>query len=116
MTSNFFTIVSSYFHCCCCKNNNINNNNNNKNDEKKNDDYQVNSGENSPFTFEDLSAITDSGTSSEWSSSSTLDGYDNNPALFVKDSFLQRNKKYQRKLFFLYKEDCENHDHDEPSP
>lgn len=109
MTSNFFTILSSYFQCCCCKNKN-------NNDEKKYDYYdRYNSGENSPFTFDDLSAITDSGTSSEWSSSSTLDGYNNNPAPIVKDSFIQRNKNYQRKMFFLYKEDYPNDD-DRPSP
>ena len=113
MTCNIFTILSSYFRCCC----------KNKNDEKKYDDYdryQVNSRENSPFTFEDVSAITDSGTSNDWSSSSTLDEYNNKPTLNVKDSFLQRKKKYQRRLFFLYKENYENHDHDDdddrPSP
>jgi hypothetical protein len=97
MTCNFFTIVRSYFRCCCCCKPNTT--------EKKNDDddrYQVKPGDNSPYTFEDLSAITDE--SSEWSSSSTLDEIDEKTKQYLKETF-HRNKLYQRKLFHPYEED-----------
>ena len=107
MSRNFFTIIKSYFRCCCCDKH--------KKSETETDSdgdtsgftskYPENCGDSSPFSFDDLTSSTnDSGTSSNWSSSSTLDGYDEKQKPFMKES-TQRIKKYQRKLFHPYEED-----------
>ena len=104
MTCKFFTIIKSYFKCCCA----------NDNIEKMSDidvdgicvgRYESDPGDRSPFTFDDLSSTeNNSGISSAWSSSSSLDGFDEKRKKLLKQS-LHRVKKYQRKLFLPYEED-----------
>lgn len=104
MTCKFFTIVKSYFYCC----------ENKHNDAPKNtvavgvgvgdgdaDIDNIYCGESSPFSFNDL---TYSGSSSAWSSSSSLDGFDEKHKQQMKVS-VQRIKQYQRNLFLLYEAD-----------
>jgi|688.fasta_scaffold2170958_2 hypothetical protein len=103
MSRNFFTIIKSYFRCCCCDKDKKSE----SDDEASGDKYPQNCGDRSPFSFDDLtSSANDSGTSSNWSSSSTLDGYDEKQKPFLKES-AQRIKKYQRKLFHPYEEDSQ---------
>lgn len=100
MTCSFFTIIKSYFRCCCDVHKKTENN-----DDGSGDRYHPDCGDSSPFTFDDLSSSTnDSGTSSAWSSSSTLDGFDEKHKTALKES-AHRIKKYQRKLFHPYEED-----------
>jgi hypothetical protein len=95
MNCKFFTIVKSYFYCCANKDNEAHKKTDGDGD---NDNiYRVDS----PFTFNDL---TYSGSSSAWSSSSSLDGYDEKHKQQLKES-VRRMKKYQRNLFLPYEED-----------
>lgn len=104
MTCKIFTIVKSYFYCCANK----------QNDAPKNtvavgvgvgdgdaDIDNIYCGESSPFSFNDL---TYSGSSSAWSSSSSLDGFDEKHKQQMKVS-VQRIKQYQRNLFLPYEVD-----------
>lgn len=106
MPCNFFTILKSYFRCCCDKHKDTETDSGDG-DGSTSDKYPQNCGDGSPFTFDDLTSSTnDSGTSSNWSSSSTLDGYDEKHKQFLKES-THRIKKYQRKLFHPYEEDSQ---------
>jgi hypothetical protein len=94
MTCNIFTIIKSYFVCCSKK-------------EERSTSYHIDSGENSPFTFDDLTLDnnnidenSNSSSSSLSSSSSSLESYqlkDKQQQEYLKES-LQRIKKYNQKL------------------
>lgn len=105
MTCNFFTIVKSYFVCCNSKS---------KTDENTQTNYYLDSGENSPFSFDDLTyentnthtnTHTNTNTpyntsmSSAESSSSSLEDYhlSEKQQRHLKES-IQRIKKYNQKL------------------
>jgi len=78
MSSSFFTILKTYFKCCtnrcsCCFNTK-------KEDEPSHDDIYSQYGENSPFSFDDISNPGTPGTPMTWSSSSSsLESYKNQP-------------------------------------
>ena len=97
MNCKFFTIVKSYFYCCANKHNEAHKKTDGNGNCDNDDIYR----EDSPFTFNDL---THSGSSSVWSSSSSLDGYDEKHKQQLKES-VRRIKKYQRNLFLPYEED-----------
>jgi hypothetical protein len=90
MTCNIFTIIKSYFVCCSKK-------------EERSTSYHIDSGENSPFTFDDLTLDNkniDENSNSSSSSSSSLESYqlkDKRQQEYLKES-LQRIKKYNQKL------------------
>jgi|LauGreDrversion4_2_1035121.scaffolds.fasta_scaffold45509_5 hypothetical protein len=89
MTCNIFTIIKSYFVCCSKK-------------EERSTSYHIDSGENSPFTFDDLTLDNniDENSNSSSSSSSSLESYqlkDKQQQEYLKES-LQRIKKYNQKL------------------
>jgi len=104
MTCKFFTIVKSYFYCCANKHNDAHKNavavGVGVGDTDTNID-NIYCGESSPFSFNDL---TYSGSSSAWSSSSSLEGFDEKHTQQLKVS-VQRIKQYQRNLFLLYEAD-----------
>lgn len=87
MTCSFFTIVNTYFRCCITR------------DESdittKNVYADVANGDQSPFTFDDLSQTMISSSSSTSSSSSSLDEYETKP---VTTQF-QRAQAYKRSHF-----------------
>ena len=72
MSTSFFTIIEKYFQCCtkrctCCFN---------VKKEERETTYDIPSGENSPFTFDDMSNPGTPGTPITWSSSSSsLESY-----------------------------------------
>ncbi len=74
MSSQFFTMLKTYFQCCtnrcsCCFNKK-------KEDESSHDDIYSQYGENSPFSFDDISNPGTPGTPMTWSSSSSsLESY-----------------------------------------
>jgi len=81
MSTSFFTMLKAYFQCCtnrcsCCFNNQ-----NKEENEPSRDNITYNpSGDNSPFSFDDLSNPSTPGTPITWSSSSSsLDSYKNQP-------------------------------------
>jgi hypothetical protein len=90
MTCNIFTIIKSYFVCCSKK-------------EERSTSYHIDSGENSPFTFDDLTLDNkniDENSNSSSSSSSSLESYqlkDKKQQEYLKES-LKRIKKYNQKL------------------
>jgi predicted transcriptional regulator len=90
MTCNIFTIIKSYFVCCSKK-------------EEPSKRYHIDSGENSPFTFDDLTLDNkniDENSNSSSSSLSSLESYqlkDKQQQEHLKES-LQRIKKYNQKL------------------
>lgn len=78
MSSSFFTMLKTYFQCCtkqcsCCFNT--------KNEvEHSHDNIFSQYGENSPFSFDDISNPGTPGTPMTWSSSSSsLESYKNQP-------------------------------------
>jgi hypothetical protein len=96
MTCKFFTIIKSYFQCCCDKHPK-------DGDSSCSTRYTQDCVEENPITFDDLTYTNESGSSSAWSSSSTLDGYDEKRKKDIKETF-HRIKKYKRKLFHPYEE------------
>ncbi len=71
MSTSFFTIIEKYFHCCtkrcsCCLN---------VKKEEHETSHEIQYGENSPFSFDDMSNPGTPGTSITWSSSSSLESY-----------------------------------------
>ena len=76
MTNRFFTIFQTYFKCCtertgcCCCHKDVTNENSRYNENN------IGNGDTSPFSFDDLTSTTnDSGSTSTWSSSSSLEDY-----------------------------------------
>ena len=81
MSSLFFTILEKYFLCCmcrCCKG---------KIDEETSSNssyiYNTNSGDGSPYTFDDMS---NSSTPMTWSSASSLDSFNYPNELYKRKS------------------------------